>query len=401
MYWALNTGTSESKLQRANLDGTGVEELVCSGLVGAFAVALDTSVGSCGNCCGNSVLNTCTEQCDDGNTTPDDGCSATCQCENTCGNGIVQKPCEQCDLGPDNCQPGECCSSGCASDCEVTGRCTGSGACCTFSADCPPGEGCCGNTIIEGNEQCDDGNTVEGDCCSSTCQNEPPPCSPLCVCEGVLGPHLIANPTVRSAVLRDADPRDGTLDRWKTKGEFSLHQGQTIDPDSETVEYSLTQNDGSNQCVELYRPVLDPAQCPNQVCFEPRTNSQGMDVRWRFRRRQGESDIVGAPGWRGGELSRSATLPNRIKFALKGRGAVLGTPQPLSSVRRVRQSIKIGDDCVTRVLDCAPNGMRTVFRCQEAHCGNGVAERGERCGEPGLATCSGGKVCDTCRCVAP
>jgi cysteine-rich repeat protein len=30
----------------------------------------------------------------------------------------------------------------------------------------------CGNNVIEAGEQCDDGNTQNGDCCSSTCQNE-------------------------------------------------------------------------------------------------------------------------------------------------------------------------------------------------------------------------------------
>ena len=32
----------------------------------------------------------------------------------------------------------------------------------------------CGNGSVEGNEECDDGNTISGDCCSSTCQTEPP-----------------------------------------------------------------------------------------------------------------------------------------------------------------------------------------------------------------------------------
>src|SRR6185369_10288739 len=30
----------------------------------------------------------------------------------------------------------------------------------------------CGDTVIEAGEQCDDGNTVPGDCCSATCQYE-------------------------------------------------------------------------------------------------------------------------------------------------------------------------------------------------------------------------------------
>ena len=35
----------------------------------------------------------------------------------------------------------------------------------------------CGNGVVEGTEQCDDGNTISGDGCNSTCQFEPPPCA--------------------------------------------------------------------------------------------------------------------------------------------------------------------------------------------------------------------------------
>src|SRR5207244_3859190 len=30
----------------------------------------------------------------------------------------------------------------------------------------------CGNGVVEAPEQCDNGNTLSGDCCSATCQNE-------------------------------------------------------------------------------------------------------------------------------------------------------------------------------------------------------------------------------------
>ena len=63
------------------------------------------------------------EGCDDGNTTPFDGCSATCQLEPNC----------------------------------KTGACTS----------------VCGDGIKFGNEQCDDGNLRNGDGCSSTCTIEP------------------------------------------------------------------------------------------------------------------------------------------------------------------------------------------------------------------------------------
>ncbi len=44
----------------------------------------------------------------------------------------------------------------------------------------PPPSPCCGNGILETGEECDDGNTVSGDGCSSTCQIETPPPPPVC-----------------------------------------------------------------------------------------------------------------------------------------------------------------------------------------------------------------------------
>ena len=35
------------------------------------------------------------------------------------------------------------------------------------------GQSSCGNGHVDAGEQCDDGNSVDGDCCSSTCQFEP------------------------------------------------------------------------------------------------------------------------------------------------------------------------------------------------------------------------------------
>jgi len=71
-----------------------------------------------------------------------------------CGNGKVEAG-EQCDDG--NTVSGDGCSSTCQN--EVVGP-------------------TCGNGTIEAGEQCDDGNTVSGDGCSSTCQNEVAP--PVC-----------------------------------------------------------------------------------------------------------------------------------------------------------------------------------------------------------------------------
>jgi fibro-slime domain-containing protein len=124
--------------------------------------------------CGNSALNG-TEQCDDGNTTPGDGCSAGCQIEAdylcptpgqpcvsnaTCGNGSLSSA-ETCDDG--NTADGDGCNSTCTAidpgwQCRVPGK------------KCVP---LCGDGVLTGSENCDDSNTVSGDGCSSTCLTEP------------------------------------------------------------------------------------------------------------------------------------------------------------------------------------------------------------------------------------
>lgn len=95
-----------------------------------------------------------------------------------CGDGLVEPP-EQCDLGA-----GNGATSSCSTTCTVQtpDLCLGvdidDGIECTIDAcingisvhsydNCPPSV--CGDNLVSGIEQCDDGNTVDGDGCSSTC----------------------------------------------------------------------------------------------------------------------------------------------------------------------------------------------------------------------------------------
>ena len=253
--------------------------------------------------------------------------------------------------------------------------------------------------MIGGNEQCDDGNRLNGDCCSDTCQIEPGPCVPLpAACAGG-AVRVIDNPTLKTVVLQDSPPPDTIYDRWSSGGDFDLPDGIDIDPDSEIVHFILNQNDGTNQSREIYHPILDPANCVGGRCYKSRVDTKGEKVQWLFRLKRSLPDIVGATGWRQSRFRRSTGLLSLITFKQKGRNANILKPQLNTGTRRVRQTIVIGDVCVTRLLDCEPNNPFTRFKCRPAHCDNGMIDRREQCGEPGLPVCPGGKVCDTCRCV--
>jgi fibro-slime domain-containing protein len=127
--------------------------------------------------CGDSTVNS-GEQCDDGNTDANDGCSATCQVEAGYVCGTVGQPCEHIEYCGDGFLKGdgsEQCDDGNRSPLD---GCNGS---CVILPNfiCPdPGQPCqstivCGDGQITGNERCDDGNTTSGDGCSSSCLPEP------------------------------------------------------------------------------------------------------------------------------------------------------------------------------------------------------------------------------------
>ncbi len=112
------------------------------------------------------------EECDDGNTTDFDGCSATCTLE--CGDGVVG-PNEQCDDG--NTVDFDGCSAICIIELCGNGTLDAGEQC--DDGNFVSGDGCdifcnvdvaiCGDGFVVAPEECDDGNTVDLDGCSSTC----------------------------------------------------------------------------------------------------------------------------------------------------------------------------------------------------------------------------------------
>jgi len=113
--------------------------------------------------CGNGQLES-DEQCDDGNTFNGDGCSHLCAREES-------RP------------PVVSCTSGQQYACNPDGGYVGYKACNRRGdgyLNCITRE-YCSDGIVNGNEECDDGNTISGDSCSSDCRTESVP-EPQQVC---------------------------------------------------------------------------------------------------------------------------------------------------------------------------------------------------------------------------
>lgn len=148
------------------------------------------------------------EGCDDGNGIDGDGCDATCkvengyscegepsECEPGCGDGIIAGP-EQCDDGDTD--PDDGCDAACAVQTGYT--CTGEPSICDTT---------CGDGILAGAELCDDANTTEDDGCDAacvvesgyTCTGAPSTCATTC------GDAIVAG--AEACDDADTDPGDG------------------------------------------------------------------------------------------------------------------------------------------------------------------------------------------------
>jgi len=181
-------------------------------------------IAECEPYCGDGTMDQTSEQCDDGNVINGDGCSATCVVEEPepyCGDGIINQTSEQCDgtagVGEHQSCSAECtlvnlawCGDGlqngteecdgvdgvglnqaCTGECKLVstifcgdGVVNGNEECDGQAGVTQPhytcSSGCtlqyipyCGDELInQQNEECDDGNMINGDGCSAICEIE-------------------------------------------------------------------------------------------------------------------------------------------------------------------------------------------------------------------------------------
>jgi len=130
--------------------------------------------GSCAAAsCGDGLVNSAAEACDDGNPSNTDACLTSCALA-SCGDGYVYAGVEPCDDG--NASNTDACLVGCvAPSCGDGYVQFGVEAC--DDGNVAAGDGCsptcalegCGDGVVAGLEQCDDGNVSNEDGCLNNC----------------------------------------------------------------------------------------------------------------------------------------------------------------------------------------------------------------------------------------
>lgn len=131
--------------------------------------------------CGDGIVDTkWEEECDDGdkNGNPDESNCRSTNCQIVvCGDGIEDKEWgEQCDKGNNPAPVWE--NAGCdPATCELVDTSTTTGTdefeiVTITGSDTDPSRGMCGDGVLEGSEECDDGNNLDNDGCSSICKEE-------------------------------------------------------------------------------------------------------------------------------------------------------------------------------------------------------------------------------------
>ncbi len=202
----------------------------------------------------------------------------------------------------------------------------------TDYADCVEECGTCGDGEVDGDEECDDGNTVAGDCCDAGCRAEPEgsPCaeedddelctSAICDGDGECDHEEVPATTCRwpiragagTLVIRDGDKdaRDQILWHWRrgeaTKDDFG-------DPLAET-SYALCVYDASGLVSSVSVPAGE--RCGDRPCWDG--NPSGFRYRNPARTPEGAGLVLLRRARRGGSA--------RITF--KAAGEDLDVPDP-------------------------------------------------------------------------
>ncbi len=185
----------------------------------------------------------------------------------------------------------------------------------------------CGDGIVDGSEQCDDGNTLDGDCCSSTCQFDPAgsACTDGVICTedacdgaGTCTHHVppvagCDGPQATKATLTlKKNARSATADalewKWVSGGPFDAG---ALGTPATTTDLTLCVFDQTGKAVAATAPA--GGQCAGKPCW--RTSATTVKYSDKALTPDGLQKLQGKSGAAG-----------RGKLEVKGKGASLRMP---------------------------------------------------------------------------
>jgi cysteine-rich repeat protein len=186
--------------------------------------------------------------------------------------------------------------------------------------DCVEDCGVCGDGDVEGDEECDDGNTVGGDCCDAACRVEPAgsPCEEddeLCTTDACDGDGECEHeeepaPDCRVPVvtgkstltLRDAEDDAKDLLVWRWRRGQATRKREFGDPPADTA-YALCLYDASGLLTTVTMPAADG--CGQHPCWSERGG--GFRYRSPDRMPEGAAEVLLKQGRRDGRTKLVVT----------------------------------------------------------------------------------------------
>ncbi len=233
----------------------------------------------------------------------------------------------------------------------------------------------CGDGMITGNETCDDGNTVSGDGCSASCQEE-------------VGFHCI---TAGAPCVKTAYCGDGIVQSPEVCDDGNSQGGDGCSGTCQ-IEQNFTCPTPGQPCVSLTPPVCgDGVVTGGEKCDDGNTKSgDGCSA-----------TCTVEDGWKCQDLGGKCA-PNC------GDGKIVGS-EDCDLGPDNGQNKGCAADCTIQAGWVCGIGSNNVYGCHQTVCGDGVKEGSEQCDDGNLIpfdgcsptcaiepVCAGGKCTATC-----
>ena len=334
------------------------------------------NAGACADAvCGDKII-TAPEECDDGNTTPGDGCDA---CKFSCVSADAAR----------NCTPTDACKG--KGTCNDTTHVCAPGTPLADGAACGSGQVCkggtcipatCGDGIVEQGEDCDfaAANGAGSGCevtCKFSCTKQPESCVTQDLCAGTsactsvtVSGHagqkcVVGTPPQNGTPCPNNGTCSGGSCRTALCGNGTLDNGEQCDFGTLNGPGTGCETNCTFSCTKV------PNSCPNADACSPQTQACVSVV---------VSGKTGQKCQAGTQLASCAAC---------GTGAVCATGRCSTSI--------CGDGCVDAAKgeQCEPpNTANCDATCHNIICGDGIRQTGEQCDDGNVVNLDG---CDaTC-----